>query len=168
VLELQAAFGYRPFTRGEYRRLRGPLTELALQTAKGPLLTQHLIELLRQAQIILPTTPVLDRLCGEALTRGTRLLHRRLTEALDAARVAELDRLLVPAEGTRTIPLTWLRQPPGEPNAKHVLEHLERLARLRAVGLSADRDRMVHQGRLTQLAREGSIFFFYLRIVYDN
>jgi len=50
--ELQMDFGYRPFTRAEYRRLRRSLTELALQTNKGQLLAQHLIELLRQAKLI--------------------------------------------------------------------------------------------------------------------
>jgi hypothetical protein len=35
ALELQSIFGYRPFTIIEYRRLRGWLTDLALQTNKA-------------------------------------------------------------------------------------------------------------------------------------
>lgn len=73
ALELQAAFGYRPFSTGEYRKQRGTLTELALQTNKGMVIAEQLIEILRKHHIILPPAGVIDRLCAEALARGTRL-----------------------------------------------------------------------------------------------
>ncbi len=155
ALELQAAFGYRPFTAGEYRKQRGMLTELALQTNKGVVIAEQLIDILRKNHIILPPAGVIDRLCAEALARGTRLFYQRLTERLDAAQCKKLDKLLTPREGLRTIVLTWLRQPPGEAKAKRILLHLDRLDVIREVGLPAGIEKMIHQGRLTQLAREG-------------
>lgn len=84
ALELQAAFGYRPFTVLEYRRHRGLLTELALRTNKAIVIAQELLETLRTARIIVPPAGVIDRCCAEALARGTRLFYRRLSEDLDA------------------------------------------------------------------------------------
>ena len=44
ALELQSVFGYRPFTIAEYRKVRGWLTDLALQTNKALALAEQLIE----------------------------------------------------------------------------------------------------------------------------
>jgi TnpA family transposase len=46
ALELQSVFGYRSFTIDEYRKVRGWLTDLALQTNKALALAEELIELL--------------------------------------------------------------------------------------------------------------------------
>lgn len=156
ALELQAAFGYRPFTVREYRRLSGALTDLALQTNKAIAIAQALLETLRTERIIVPAARVIDRCCAEVLARGTRLFYRRLTEGLDAERHRHLDRLLLPREEGGALLLTWLRQPPGEARARAILAHLDRLQAVRSVGLPADLERAVHQSRLTQLAREGA------------
>ena len=101
-------------------------------------------------------SPRIGRCCAKALARGTRLFYRRLTADLDAEQRRQLDRLLLPREESRTLPLTWLRQPPGEARARTILSHLDRLQALRAIGLPADLERAVHQSRLTPLAREGA------------
>jgi TnpA family transposase len=156
ALDVQAVFGYRPFTVMEYRRRRGMLTELALQTNKGLVIAQELLETLRTDRIIVSPARVIDRCCAEALARGTRLFYRRLIDGLGAAQRQQLEALLLPREETRTLLLTWLRQPPGEAKARNILTHLDRLQALRSVGLPADLERAVHQSRLTQLAREGA------------
>ena len=113
ALELQAAFGYRPFTVLEYRRHRGLLTSLALQTNKAVVIAQESPETLRTARIIVPPARVIDRCCAEALARGTRLFYQCLTEGLYADQRSQLDRLLLPREESRTLLLTWLRPPPA-------------------------------------------------------
>jgi len=155
ALELQAFFGYQPFTLGQYRRCRNMLTELALQTNKAPALAEQLLELLRKERILVPGARVLERLCTEAVARGTRLLYERLTVPLSADCRTHLDQLLTPREESRTIVLTWLKQPPGEARARNILTHLDRLQVCRDVGLPVGLERAVHQGRLNQLAREG-------------
>jgi len=154
--ELQIAFGYRPFTVIEYRQRRGALTALALQTTNAVVIADALLDILRADRIIVPSARVIDRLCAEALARGTRLFYRRLTENLDADHRARLDRLLTPRDDAHTLWLTWLRQPPGAATARHLLTHLDRLAAVRAVGLPPGLDRVVHRSRLVQLAREGA------------
>lgn len=156
ALELQSVFGYRPFTIAEYRRLRGWLTELALQTNKALALAEQLIESLGSQRVIVPAVTMIDRLCAEALARGVKLLYQRLTPSLDEDGRAKLDALLLPREDLRTVVLTWLRQPPGEPKARNVLAHLDRLHRIREVKLPANLSQAVHQGRMAQLARESA------------
>jgi hypothetical protein len=51
--------------------------------------------------------------------------------------------------------LAWLRQPPGGPNAKHLLEHLDRLKAILDFDLPTGLDKAVHQNRLLKLGREG-------------
>jgi TnpA family transposase len=155
ALELQRAFGYRTFSVNDYRRLRTWLTELALQTNNALLLSQQLVDELRRQRILLPTPLMIDRLCVEALSRGTRLFYQRLTEGLDDGHRVRLDGVLSPRGETRTILLTWLRQPPGEAKAAKILLHLDRLHVIREVGLPLELTRSVHQNRLSQLAREG-------------
>ncbi len=156
ALELQAALGLRAFTTSEYRTLRRWLTDLALRTHKPMALAEQLIERLRSDRIIVPPIQVIDRLCGEALARGTRALYRALTEALDEGARARLDSLLTPLPNSRTIVLTWLRQPPGEARPGPMLRHLSRLSRLRELALPSDIGRHTHPGRLAELAREGA------------
>jgi TnpA family transposase len=156
ALELQAAWGLRPFTVSAYRGLRGWLTELALRTHKPLALAEQLIERLRSDKIIVPPIQVIDRLCGEASARGTRTLYRTLTDALDESARSRLDALLISLPNSRTIVLTWLRQPPGEAKPGPLLRHLSRLARLRELALPADLPGRVHPGRLAELARQGA------------
>jgi hypothetical protein len=156
ALELQGIFGYRPFTIAEYRWLRGWLTDLALQTNKASALAEQLIESLRSQHIIVPPITMIDRLCAEALARAAKLLYQRLTESLGEDCRTKVDALLLPREDVRTVVLTWLRQPPGEPRARNVLAHLDRLHRIREVNLPAKVGQAVHQSRLAQLAREGA------------
>lgn len=69
-------------------------------------LAEQLISRLRSDRIIVPSVQVVDRLCGEALARGTRALYRALEEPLDEDARKRLDALLVPLPGSRTIVLT--------------------------------------------------------------
>lgn len=51
--------------------------------------------------------------------------------------------------------LAWLRQYPGSPNPKHLLEHIERLEAIKALLLPSGIEHKVHRNRLLKLAREG-------------
>jgi TnpA family transposase len=53
LIELQTAFGFKPFTLSHYRQAVQTLTDLALRTDKGIVLASTLIENLRQQSIIL-------------------------------------------------------------------------------------------------------------------
>jgi Domain of unknown function (DUF4158) len=154
--ELQTYLGLTPFGTRHFRHFVYSLTDLAQQTDRGLVLATTLVEALRQQKVIVPGVEVVERVCAEAFVRGTRKVYEALTRPLSAAQRQRLDGLLSPREKSTASLLAWLRQPPGVPNAKHVLAHIERLAAVREVGLPDALERSVHQNRLLKLAREGS------------
>jgi len=156
LTELQARLGLTIFGLGDYRRAVHQLAELARQTDRGIVLAEALVERLRQAQILVPRLDVIERVCAQALVRGSRWVYSALTDPLADWHRRALDALLVPREATKGSGLVWLRQPPGPPKPKHILTHLERLATVRDLGLPDGLERAVHQNRLLKLAREGA------------
>lgn len=155
LLELQVWLKLTPFAVADYRHFVHQLAELAQQTDRGIVLAEALIELLRQQRIILPTVDVIERVCSEALTRGTRQVYEALTAPLGDFHRRALEGLLAIREGTKGSGLIWLRQPPGPAKPKHVLTHLERLKTIRDLALPEGLEHAIHQNRLLKLAREG-------------
>lgn len=121
LAELQAWLNLTPFAIADYRRLVHPLAELAQQTDRGIALAEALVGMLRQPHIILPGVDVIERICSEALTRGTRQVYEALTAPLSSHYRLVLDDLLTRCEGTQGSGLIGLRQPPGPPKPKPVL-----------------------------------------------
>jgi TnpA family transposase len=155
LVELQAWLNLSSFATADYRRIVHQLAELARQTDRGIVLAEALVEMLRQQRIIMPALDVIERVCSEALTRGTRQVYEALTASLSAHHRRALDGLLSIREGTKGSGLIWLRQPPGPPKPKHVLTHLERLKTVRELWLPDGLEHAIHQNRLLKLAREG-------------
>lgn len=153
--ELKTLLGLRTFALADYRRWIGDLAELAQRSDRGMVLAEALLEGLRAENVIIPTLDVLERVCSEALTAGTRQMHLQLTSSLTEDHRAALDALLSLHEGTKISALSWARQPPGSPRARGILVHLDRLRIIRAVGLAAGTGLNIHQNRLAKLAREG-------------
>lgn len=155
LLELQAWLALTPFAVADYRRSVRELADLAQQTDRGIVLAEALVDQLRQRRIILPAVDVIERVCGEALTRGTRKVYDVLTGSLAAHHKHALDHLLDVPTGAKLTQLLWLRQPPGPVKPKHILIHLERLKTVRDLFLPDGLEQGIHQNRLAKLAREG-------------
>jgi TnpA family transposase len=155
LAELQSWLGLTPFSISDYRRVVHHLTDVAQQTDRGIILAETLVEMLRQQCIILPALDVIERVCGEALTRGTRQVYKALTVPLADHHRHALDSVLINRDGCQYTVLTWLRQSPGPPKHKHILTHLERLKILRELLVPDELEHAVHQNRLLKLAREG-------------
>jgi hypothetical protein len=155
LAELQAWLNLTPFSVSDYRHLVYQLAELARKTDRGIVLAETLVELLREQRIVLPALDVIERLCSEALTRGTRQVYEALTAPLADYHRRALDGLLAIRDGSKGSALIWLRQPPGPPKPKHVLAHLERLKIIRELWFPDGLEHAVHQNRLLKLAREG-------------
>ena len=153
--ELHAWLGLTPFGVRHFRHGVHQLTDLAAQTDRGIVLAMALVGALREQRVVLPPAEVIERVCAEALTRGTRRVYAALATPLSADQSARLDGLLAPRPESTSSTLAWLRQPPGATNAKHVLAHIARLHAIRDLGLPEGVDQAVHQNRLLKLAREG-------------
>ncbi|TWC59527.1 Tn3 transposase DDE domain-containing protein [Burkholderia sp. SJZ115] len=113
------------------------------------------VDELRQQHVLLPPIAALENLCAAVATRAQRDVYRLLTQALTDEQRTALDALLLPYGERPVSKLAWLRQSPGEPNAKSVLRHIERLRAICEIGLPSDIGHSIHQNRLLQLAREG-------------
>ncbi len=155
LVELQTAFGFQPFTMSHYRQAVQTLTELALQTDKGIVLAEALVEHLRRHSIILPAINAIERICAEAITSANRRIYAALSDPLSDIHRLRLDDLLKRRDNGKTTWLAWLRQSPAKPNSRQMLEHIERLKAWQALGLPAGIERSVHQNRLLKIAREG-------------
>jgi TnpA family transposase len=154
--ELRTLLGLTAFGLKEFRHFVRRLTDLALQTDKGVVLAASLIQQVRKERVVLPPVAVLERICAQAITRANRIIFSSLTKCLDDHRRALLDNLLSQRVDANATKLAWLRQPPGISNAKHLLEHINRLEAIKALDLSESGPCQVHQNRLLKLAREGS------------
>ncbi len=82
LAELQAWLNLSSLSGADYRRFIDSIVDLAQQTDRGIVLAEALVKLLRQQRIILPPLDVIERMCSEALTRGTRHVHEALTALL--------------------------------------------------------------------------------------
>ncbi len=154
--ELQAVLQVRAFTMADYRTAVQALVELAQQTDKGIILVMALIDSLRQQALLLPGVNVIERICAEAVTRATRRIYQTLTEPLTDHHRQQLDQLLQRRPDGRLTWLAWLRLTPGKASSRQMLQHINRLKMLRAIGLPEGIERLVHQNRLLKIAREGA------------
>ena len=153
--ELRVYLGVSSFGLSDFRALVHGLTELAMQTDKGVVLAAQAMETLRQRRIILPALPVIERVCAQALTRANRRIYRALIDPLTEPHRRRLDALLTIKPDRQVTWLVWLRQVPGKPNSRSVLEHIERLKTFQALALPAGLGSRIHRNRLLKMAREG-------------
>ena len=139
------------------RRVVHHLTDLAQQTDRGIVLAESLVEMLRQQRIVLPALDVIERVCGEALTRGTRQVYKALTVPLADHHRHALDGVLANRDGSQYSVLTWLRESPGAPKPKHILAHLERLKILRELLVPNELEHAVHHNHCSGELMRGQL-----------
>ncbi len=128
LTELLAWLKLTPFSVKDSRRLVHQLTELARQTDRGMVLAQALVEMLRQQRILLPALDVIERVCSEARTRGTRQVY----EALTAPRIRDLADKRLYIHGTAKQYPTLAGLIGGSSNVKHIRAHWDEILRLAA------------------------------------
>ena len=156
ILSLLSILGVEVFTTANHYELAvDSLSRTALQTDKGIVLATELIENLRNKKILLPAIFTIETICAEAITQTSRSIYQSLTESLSNQQKKQLDSLLSLRDGTGSSTLFWLRQSPAAYNARHILEHIERLNTIKELNLPADLEKRVHQNRLIKLSREG-------------
>jgi len=85
-------------------------------------------------QILLPGHSVLARLVAGVRDRAARRLHTRLLAAAPPEMRTRLEKLLIVPGGSRRSELDRLRRPPFTPTITGLVNALERLADVRALG----------------------------------
>ena len=102
ALELQAIFGFKPFTMRHYRSGVRSLEDIAWQTDKGIVLASALIEEYRRQKVLLPSLNNIERICAEAVTRANRRIYAALTGSLTDVHHVRLDALLRRTDNSNT------------------------------------------------------------------
>lgn len=74
--ELINWLGLAPFTLPHYRLCVQHLLATSVQTESGMVLVRVLLDYLRQKKVIIPGIEVLERVCAEAMTLGTKRVYR--------------------------------------------------------------------------------------------
>jgi TnpA family transposase len=154
--DARAYLGLTAFGMGDFRNVVQEIESVARQTDRGRVLVETAIASLRRNAVALPAIEVIEKACAEGLTRATRHVHGTLNGPLDDEHRARLDGLLNRRPDSALTQIGWLRQAPARPNARSMLEHVERLTAWRALDLPWPAARLVHRNRLLKLAREGA------------
>ena len=136
--EIRRHYGYRDFHEGsEAAALSRWLANRAWVSAERPsvlfdLATARLVE----RKVLLPGVTVLARLVAQVRDQAASRLWRTLARALKPRQAARLETLLVADERSRQSPLERLRRAPTRVSVAGLVEALERLQEIRALGVS--------------------------------
>ena len=151
---LQADFGFRPFTGSARAEVEAWLATRAIEARSGPELAGWLLDEIRRRRVIVPGPSTIERLCADALVRAEREVLARLTDGLDPDRARRLDAPLEVEPEDRLSRLARLRAPTGAASPGNFLDLVERLDRLRALGIDPERAGRVPYHHLPRLSRE--------------
>jgi TnpA family transposase len=154
AIECQQQLGLRSFDKRAVAELTETLLPPAMEDDRLAHLAELAMETCRQRRIISPPPLALERLCAELRHKARREVYRRLASGLSADQRKKLDALTGRRDETGQVWLTWLRQMPEAAKPGAMLGVIERLEHVRAAGIDPDRGHLIHQARLSQLARE--------------
>lgn len=152
---LAAALGLRPPTRTDLPLMIEAAAQAAWSTDLGRPIAEGVIAALRRSRIVLPAIGVIERTAIAGRARARRRATDALLVGASEERIAELDQLLALDASVNMTPFAWIKAMPVAPKADHVRELLDRLRRVRDIGLPVSTGRQVHEQRLRQFAREG-------------
>jgi TnpA family transposase len=127
--------GFRPFDQAAQDRLERAVHALAGQGHSVAEVFRRAEGLLRAWKVILPAPSALERIVASSTSRSRQDVIERIADRLTPQVRSALDTLVQVAEGERRSELFQFKQYPPEANAVAILTHLDRLIRLRSLGV---------------------------------
>lgn len=153
--EIQTCRGFRKVGEQDWNELERWLVERALEHDRPLLLLHLLCERLQSAKLLRPGVTVLERAVSTARQRAQEETWRIVSPLLDAERKAALDRLLEIDEQKQRTLLTWLRTSATSFSPGSILDVLEKITEIRALGVAEWDLRELNPNRLKLLAQIG-------------
>ena len=153
--EITAAYGYRAYTAqpGHFQLLRWLFARAWIGSERPSLLFDRAIAWLRSQKVVLPGVSSLERDVARVRDRANERVWRRLAQVATPTHAQALLALLDISENERVSPLDQLRRIPTVPSSRGLLDALERLTAVRALGVGALPLHHIPFNRLQQLAR---------------
>ena len=152
--DAQAVLGLRPPANSDLPLLIEAGTKAAWSTDRGVPIVMGITEALRASCIMLPSSSVIERAAIAGRARARQRAYDALLAGVPADSLGKLDALLDVDPQTGVTPLAWLREIATAPTPDNVRGLLDRLARVREIGLPVSIGDVVHPDRLRQLVRE--------------
>ena len=153
--EAAAALGLRPPTNADLPLLIEAGAQAAWSTDRGLPIIAGITEALRASCITLPSPSVIERAAIAGRARAKQRAYDALLAGVPADGLGKLGALLDVDPQTGLTSLAWLRDIATAPTPDNVRGILDRLARVRDIGLPAAITDAIHPDRLRQLVREG-------------
>jgi TnpA family transposase len=153
--QLAARLGLRPPVATDLPLMIEAAAQAAWSTDRGEPIAAAVVAALRDAGVILPAAAVIERAAIAGRARARKRAAGALLHGLTPAQVAAVEGLLAADPPIGMTRFAWLKAMPVAPKADHVGELLDRLRRVRGIGLPPEAAGCVHEERLRQLVREG-------------
>ena len=158
LAELKRQFDFSDLTSALKGQLKQRLAPIALKTTDGYAVLVALIAEMRQRRIIVPGISVVERMAAEVMHLAEITAMRMINEQLLPAQRVSMDAILSEKTHRQQSVLSWLRENNGKVSKSGFFEVMEKLAKVRSVGL-ATVDLPPELGtRIQQMLREGLRF----------
>ncbi len=152
---LAIMLGLRPSANTDLLMMIEAAAQAAWSTERGQPIAAAVVAALRASGIILPPSGVIERAAIAGRARARRHATDALLAGVSDEQIAKLDKLLAVDSSVNMTPFAWLKAMPVAPKADHIRELIERLRRVRSIGLQPDIAGRIHEERLRQFVREG-------------
>jgi TnpA family transposase len=129
-----AHLGFHRTSGADLRKLRDWLVVRALEHDRPVLLVELACKRLRSLKRVRPALNRIERIVASARLRAQQETYRLVAPLLTLERKATLDRLLEIDDDTGHTRLAWLRQEATRSTARSIVETIEKLRYLQAVG----------------------------------
>ena len=185
LIKIGQYLGFRKASETDLSTLSEWLTQRALEHAGPTLLLQMAADWLYSQKRVRPGVTVLERMVVVAREQAQEETYRQLNTLLTDERKGVLDQLLITDEASGRTPLFWLRRGAVANTPEAILETLEKLKFLRAMGvdewdlhsLNPNRQKFLAQigrrstnqalQRMSELKRDPILLAFLRQSLYD-
>ena len=148
-------FGFNDLTHPLRTKLRRWLEREALGLTDGRVLLDRFLMELRSRRIVIPGISVVERMAAEAMFMAENEMIANLDARLNAETKARLAALLLDKTHARKSHFSWLREPTPRIATQSLIAILDKLALVRATGVTGLEIEEAYVPRMAQFACEG-------------
>ncbi len=155
---LRKRFGFSDLADARKAELKQWLAPIALKTADGHAVLVALAEEMRRRRIIIPGISVAERMAAEAMHAADKTAVRLICERVPAEARTRMDALLTEKAHRQQSELSWLRETDTKISRRGFLEIMDKLDKVRGIGVGGLDLPSEIGARVQQMVREGLRF----------